>query len=68
MWVQCGCRLWAFVSAFLRVHWVQVVGAALAILLMLAKMDEIPSFWSLSCFVFRGLLADMPLFSVLGGV
>ena len=47
------------------VHWEQVVGAALAILLTLAKMDKIPAFRPLSCFACLGLLANMALFRVL---
>lgn len=41
--------------------------AALAILPMIAKMDKIPSFWSLSCLAFVGLLANMALFRVFRG-
>ena len=43
----------------------QVVQGTLAILLTLAKMDKIPSLWSLSCFVLGVLLANMALFRVL---
>ena len=54
-------------AAFLRVHWVQVSGSFGAILLTLAKMNEIPSFCPLYCFMLVALLANMALFRVFRG-
>ena len=51
--------------AFHRAHWLQVCRAALAILLMLAKIDKIPSFRPLACFARGVSLANMALFRVL---
>ena len=42
-----------------------MVGAALAILLTSAKMDKIPSFWSLSRFTSGALSLNIALFRVL---
>ena len=50
-----------------RVHLVQVVGAALAILLTLAKMDRIPAFCPLSRFACGVLCLNMALFRVFRG-
>ena len=47
------------------VHWWQVVGAALAILLTSAKMDKIPSFWSFSRFTSGALSLNIALFRIL---
>ena len=54
-------------AAFRGLPLVQVVGAALAILLTSAKMDKIPSFCPLSCFASGVLAANMPLFRIIRG-
>ena len=63
-----GLPLWLSLCGGGGVHWVQVVGAALAILLALAKMNKIPSFGSLCRFAIGALLANMALFRVFRGI
>ena len=45
-------------------RWWCPLGATLAILLMLAKMNKIPSFCPSYCFALVGLLANMALFRI----
>ena len=60
-----GLPVWLSIWGGCGVHWVQVVGATLAILLVLAKMDKIPSFCPLSRFAFGALALNMALFGFL---
>ena len=71
MWVQSGCRLWLCLPAFI-VSTGPEVGRACRLQdlpeLALVLWSCVPSFCPLSCFVFGGLLANMPLFGVLRAI
>ena len=60
-----GLPVWLSICGGGGVHWVQVMQTALAILLMLAKMDKIPSFRPFAAFALGALPAYMALFRIL---